>query len=86
MVLPFKLKFGVCIIDHHSSYNINFGVYRMYSFFFFYRIYKMSYITAYRLKILEVCILVLLNLLKYVFTKASGVTPDIQGIQDPVYF
>ena len=33
MVLSIKLKFDKCIADHRSSYYINFGVSRIYSYF-----------------------------------------------------
>ena len=32
-MLSTKLKFDMCIVDHCSSYYINFGVSRIYSFF-----------------------------------------------------
>ena len=32
-MLRIKLKFGVCIIDHLSSYYINFGVHKRYNLF-----------------------------------------------------
>ena len=32
IVLSIKLKFYMCIVDHHSSYYINFGVSRRHSF------------------------------------------------------
>ena len=57
-----KPKFGLCIIQHRSSYYINFGVYRRYSFIQGAQNVKNYY---YRFKIFEVH-LSIIKLLKYV--------------------
>ena len=52
LVPPIKLKFSMCIADHHSRLYVHFCMHRRCSFF--YMLHKMSCITAYSLKIFEV--------------------------------
>ena len=58
-VFSIKLKFDVYIVDRRFCYYINFGVSKRYTF---YKTQKISYISAYRLKISK-GVLVLLNYL-----------------------
>ena len=58
MVLSIKLKFDMCILNHRFCTILIL----MCVIIVFYSIHKMSYITAYRLKIFE-CVLALLNYL-----------------------